>query len=253
MAYEKGIIAKLHRAIEHILALEDDVAILKSGGVTLTNANPFKGKTGGAVGDSITADGSYVNPLASKLEMSINIHAAGGTGHVGGSMEGQINNMPTTYNLVIIAGGVNDFRLNMPLGSIDDCILTDGETDDGIANTTFYGAFYRTVRSAVKRFPNSKIIVVTPYNNPETTYGASYPKWNKANTQGKALFHYAQAMREVASMFGIPVADVNAESGINEATDKKYLHDGIHCNASGGDMMATVIYDKIMNTPYYHK
>lgn len=73
------------------------------------------------------------------------------------------------------------------------------------------------------------------------------------NTQGKTLFHYAQAMREVASMFGVPVADVNAESGINEATDKQYLHDGIHCTAAGGDLMAEVIYHKIMNTPYFRK
>ena len=171
----------------------------------------------------------------------------------GGGMENQVNAMPTTYDLIVIAGGVNDFRLNNPLGSIDDCILTSGETDDNIPNTSFYGAIYRTVRAAVKRFPNGKVIVVTPYNNPETTYGATYPKWNKANTQGKALFHYAQAMREVASMFGVPVADVNAESGINEATDKMYLVDGIHCNATGGDMMAEVIYHKIMNTPYYFK
>ena len=253
MAYEKGILRKLHRAIEHIKDIEGKLENLGGGGTT-TVESPFKNKTGGAVGDSITADGSYVNPLKTKLEMALlAIHAAGGTGHVGGGMENQVNAMPTTYDLIVIAGGVNDFRLNNPLGSIDDCILTSGETDDNIPNTSFYGAIYRTVRAAVKRFPNGKIIVVTPYNNPETTYGATYPKWNKANTQGKALFHYAQAMREVASMFGVPVADVNAESGINEATDKMYLVDGIHCNATGGDMMAEVIYHKIMNTPYYFK
>lgn len=250
MAYEKGIVKKLHRAIEHIKKIESELG--GSGGST-SAASPFVGKTGGAVGDSITADGSYVRPLQTKLGMtSLAIHAAGGTGHVGGNMESQVLAMPTSYSLIVIAGGVNDFRLSRPLGTIDDCILTGSETDDQITNASFYGAVYRTVRAAVNRFPNGKIIVVTPYNNPETTYGASYPKWNKANTQGKALFHYAQAMREVASMFGIPVADVNAESGINEATDKMYLHDGIHCNGTGGDIMAQVIADKIINTPYFH-
>lgn len=250
MSYEKGILQKLHRAVEHIKKIEEDLQGL--GGTQVSS--PFKGKTGGAVGDSITADGSYVNPLKTKLGMSqLNIHAAGGTGHVGGNMESQVSAMPGTYDLIVIAGGVNDFRLNNPLGSIDDCILTGSETDDQISNSTFYGAFYRTVRAAVKKIPNGKVIVVTPYNNPETTYGASYPKWNKANTQGKALIHYAKAMREVASMFGIPVADVNAESGINEATDKKYLQDGIHCNSTGGDLMAEVIYHKIVTTPYFAK
>lgn len=261
--YEKGVIKKLHRAVEHIEKLHADVTNLEatgggsSGGGSDSGGSseptsPFIGKTGGAVGDSITADGSYVNPLRNKLQMaSLGIHAAGGTGHVGGGMEAQVAAMPTSYSLIVIAGGVNDFRLNNPLGSIDDCFVDSSKTDDQISSSTFYGAIYRTVRTAVNRFPNGKVIVVTPYNNPETTYGAYYPKWNKKNTQGKTLFHYAQAMREVASLFGIPVADVNAESGINEATDKKYLVDGIHCNATGGDLMAEVIYHKICNTPYF--
>lgn len=253
--WEKGVIKKLHRAIDHIKKAESDIMELKSSsgsGGSKTNVSPFKGKTGGVIGDSITADGSYVNTLKTKLEMSaLNIHAAGGTGHVGGSMENQVASLQSDYSLVVIAGGVNDFRLNYPLGSIEDCFVDASKTDDQISNATFYGAVYRTIRATLKKLPNAKIIVVTPYNNPETTYGASYPKFNKKNTQGKTLFHYAQAMREVASMFGITVADVNAESGINEATDRRYLHDGIHCNATGGDLMAQVIADKICNTPYY--
>ena len=52
-------------------------------------------------------------------------------------------------------------------------------------------------------------------------------------------------------MFGISVADVNRESGINVVTDKTYLVDGIHLTAQGGEIVSDIIYNKIVNTPYF--
>jgi lysophospholipase L1-like esterase len=167
--------------------------------------------------------------------------------------------------LIVLAGGVNDFRGDKPLGALADCYTTPysanpRKTDSDITNATFYGAFYRAVYAALTKFPNAKLCVVTPYNNPESKYGnhlespaatPGWPKYNTPNAGGKVLHDYVMAMKQVASMFGIPAADVNAESGINFATDKRYLTDGIHCTAAGGQVMAKVIFSKIMGTEYF--
>lgn len=245
--YGYGLKLKLERAIEHIKELES-----KLGGGTASQDSPFKGKIVAAVGDSITADGSYTNPLKTLLGATSMINAAtGGAGHTGGGFENSVAGVNGTVNLWVVAGGVNDFRLSNTLGSISDCFVDSNKTDNDIGNNTFYAAFYRTLRKVAEKFPAAKCVVATPYNNPETTYGASYPKWNKKNAQGFTLYDYAKAMREVATLWGFPVADVNAESGINFYTDSKYLYDGIHANATGGYAMAQVIYSKIMQTPYF--
>lgn len=50
----------------------------------------------------------------------------------------------------------------------------------------------------------------------------------------------AEAVRGVANLWSIPVADQHAKSGINSATSSIYLSDNVHPNDEGGKKVANV-------------
>ena len=50
----------------------------------------------------------------------------------------------------------------------------------------------------------------------------------------------AEAVRGIANMWGIPVADQHAKSGINAVTSELYLADKVHPNDEGGKRVANV-------------
>ena len=50
----------------------------------------------------------------------------------------------------------------------------------------------------------------------------------------------AEAVRGIANMWGIPVADQHAKSGINAVTAELYLADNVHPNDEGGKRVANV-------------
>ena len=81
--------------------------------------------------------------------------------------------------------------------------------------------------------PLDQIIdVIIIYN----TYRAYKPfTYNYGN-----MDEIAEAVRGVANLWSIPVADQHAKSGINSATSSIYLSDNVHPNDEGGKKVANV-------------
>lgn len=113
-------------------------------------------------------------------------------------------------NVNIVLGGVNDFIKNVELGTIDD------EVD-----TTFYGGYKSLIRQLYKKYPNKKIVIMTPLH-----YNLEYTP----NSKGYILKDYVNAIREIAEMFGIYLIDLYAICDININTGGKYQIDGLHTN-----------------------
>lgn len=113
-------------------------------------------------------------------------------------------------NVNIVLGGVNDFIKNVELGTIDD------EVD-----TTFYGGYKSLIRQLYKKYPNKKIVIMTPLH-----YNLEYTP----NSKGYILKDYVNAIREIAEMFGIYLIDLYAICDININTRGKYQIDGLHTN-----------------------
>jgi len=113
-------------------------------------------------------------------------------------------------NVNIVLGGVNDFIKNVELGTIDD------EVD-----TTFYGGYKSLIRQLYKKYPNKKIVMMTPLH-----YSLEYTP----NTKGYILKDYVNAIREIAEMYGIYLIDLYAICNININTRGKYQIDGLHTN-----------------------
>lgn len=129
----------------------------------------------------------------------------------------------STYDLCIIAGGTNDFKLNVPIG-------TKGEIGDTTFDTnTFYGAYRDMVEHILKTKPTIRICLFTPLQRDNGGYNG----WTFVNAVGHKLIDYVNAIKEIGKMYGIPVCDMYSNSGFNKLTLNFYTIDGLHPNDVG--------------------
>ncbi|WP_165452495.1 SGNH/GDSL hydrolase family protein [Paenibacillus thalictri] len=184
----------------------------------------WAGKTWGTLGDSITAANGY-QPLVQDALGFSRVHnygvggcpmTAGGerdygaTTHVGRSIE-------NTLDCVTIFAGVNDFRLDKPLGAIgtlDPC--------------TFYGAYASLIEDILVKNPLCRLNLWTPLHRDKDGYDIHY-----VNAAGYRLCDYAEAVAALGRIYALPVLDLYAQSGLNKLTLSNFTTDGLHPNEAG--------------------
>lgn len=93
---------------------------------------------------------------------------------------------------VVVIGGANDKRLNVPIG-------TDSDTDI----TTFKGALNTLIGGLTEKYPRAKILFMT-----------NYQRWPKENGLGIHEVDYVDAMLEICAKWAIPCFDNYRKSGI---------------------------------------
>lgn len=126
------------------------------------------------------------------------------------------------YDLVIIAAGTNDFKLNVPLG-------INGQMGDVDFNTvTFYGAYRDLVEYILANDPAAKIVLFTPLQRDNSGYDINF-----TNPAGHKLIDYVNAIKEIGCMYGLPVCDMYNDSGITAENLSVYTMDGLHPNDIG--------------------
>lgn len=191
-----------------------------------------------AFGDSITAQAKWYEPLKSYLGAS-NIYNRGiGGTCIGGSganamwQDVRINALEKDIDCLLIMGGTNDSAQGVTIGEI---------SRDNLDTSTFVGAYnvllskvyckyyhlgtYEGITQTTEVKP-IKIMLATPIYCNDPTYGN--------------MDNIAEAVRGIANMWGIPVADQHAKSGINAVTAELYLADNVHPNNEGGKRVANV-------------
>lgn len=124
------------------------------------------------------------------------------------SMEYSVNEYP----IFTIAFGTNDFRYDAPIGTYED-------TD----STTFMGGYKKLISRIRELYPNSSIILCTPWKQ---------ENWNTENGVGKVLADYNLAIHEIASktrkcfvldMFNNPYINESANSRPGTYVDVVHL------------------------------
>ncbi len=128
----------------------------------------------------------------------------------------------TQYDLCTIACGTNDFKLNVPLGTLG--IIGDTTFDD----TTFYGAFRKAIEYILTNSPTIRLVLMTPLQRDNSGYDVNY-----TNSAGCKLIDYVNAVKAVGEMYGLPVCDMYANSGFTKKTLSTYTMDGLHPNDTG--------------------
>lgn len=209
---------------------------------TIANVSPksLVGKTVAFLGDSITAAnlyGLYTRQFAEISGATVTSYGSAGKCYADGEIAGQAASLTGTENVVVMMGGTNDFNQSKVIGDIYE------ESDGGIAipsSTTFCGGLHNAIQAVYAKCPTAQVVIITP---PQKSNG-----WTK-NSVGKYLYEYADAIKNVAKLYGIPVVDQFANCGINPvmpAMKSKYFNsDGTHPNHTYHMLLARWLYNAI--------
>lgn len=224
--------------------------------ITLTNGEWY-GKRYISHGDSITAqDGSaytqgahqgetargYQTVLRERLQLA----SCNNKGRSGWSMAvtdrgGIVNTIKavsdySVYDLCTIACGTNDFKLNVPMGTLGQIGDTNFDT------STFCGAYRTAIEYILTSSPTIRLVLMTPIQRDNAGYDVNY-----TNSAGHKLIDYVNAVKQIGQMYGLPVCDLYSNSGITALTLDTYTMDGLHPNDDGYERMGSVLADFLMS------
>lgn len=210
-------------------------------------ALPWEGKVCNCLGDSITygydpddPSGRLDNPWPSQLERLCGfskVNNYGISGDTVAKFEGK-NSMSKRYvdmeqaDVIIFKGGVNDFSLDVPLGTFDP-----NSTD----TTNYYGALNVIFKGLLVKYPTSSIMVMTQLD---------WINGDIPNANGNKLEEFREAVREVAKYYCIPVFELALEAGFTpkiEGQKTALIPDGLHPNQAGVNIMARKISKYVNN------
>lgn len=129
--------------------------------------------------------------------------------------------MDEDADLIVVFGGTNDFdHGDAQFGTFHDKDVY-----------TFYGALRTLIETLLVRYPQSRLVFLTPLHREHET-----------GVNGKPhLAQYVQAIREVCAYYAVPVCDLFATSGIQPAFPplrERYTSDGLHPNDVGHALIA---------------
>lgn len=234
---DSSIAAKYHVSNSDV-PYEKDGIIKDSCLPSMITTTWYKTKKITAYGDSITEGNKWQPYVSSKLGCTIVNCGVGGTTVANNSNgkddwmcgDNRINTIPTDSDMIILAGGANDWAQSIDVGVLGDGKLTD---------STFKSAYSLMIKKIVKKFPNTRIVALTLING--RTGSPDVNEDNQFNVNGFSLYDYSVAVKEVCMYYGIPCIDIHGESGINSFNHTTYIGDIVHPNDIGGKRIANAV------------
>lgn len=200
----------------------------------------LSGKTYFALGDSIvansgtkaapqTVDGQVIYGYTQALEDRYGVVCTnkGQSGHhivQDYSMLSGLNY--ANVALVTIGYGVNDGRLNVPLG-----------TRESTDTTTFAGALGSLLQKIYTDNKDCRVLVLTPTQRLVVNNWGSYTQ----NSNGNTLEDFAEMCKSVANYYGTPCVDLFHNSGLNSMNLATLTVEGVHPLNKGYNRMANAI------------
>ena len=128
-------------------------------------------------------------------------------------MTDRITSYTSQTDIIGVLGGVNDYYANLPLGDIDD-----------YDTSTIYGALHVSMSYLSENYSDSFIFYMTPYK-----CFFSNRLWSDINSQGYNLEDVANAIKEVADIYEIPILDLFQYGDFESIMYDKDC-DGVHPN-----------------------
>lgn len=187
--------------------------------------------------------------VAKKNNWNLTNIGIGGMGYLvqgsGTTMRGYTQARETdysSYDIVTIALGINDWKKNCQMGSMED-----DQTAETI--TAFIPAMRATLEAIMTSNPSCKIIVITPlnangyehnYGTVETNWGMGYPM-----SSSGTLKEFRDVMIEICEMYGIQYLDMSSQSCINSIALPTMLPDGVHPAIETHKLLAMELAKKI--------
>ena len=145
----------------------------------------------------------------------------------------RVGDMIPDADVVVVFGGTNDFgHGDAPLGAMSD------RTED-----TFYGACHVLMEKLIRRYPDGKLVVMTPLRRYRP--GEDDGLFNSIGIrQVGTLETYVGILRQVAGYYGAVVVDLFTICPIQPKLPEhqaRYMPDGLHPNDTGHALIAACL------------
>ncbi|NDV81982.1 SGNH/GDSL hydrolase family protein [Bacteroides sp. 51] len=242
--------------------------------------HPWFGKRIGYIGDSITDPKSYGDKIRkywSFLEEWLNT-----TSYVYGISGRQWNDVPRQAELlkqehaeevdaIIVFMGTNDFNASIPVGEWftekeEQVMAARGETKKLVtrkqrtpimSTETYKGRINMGISQLKKLFPDKQIVLLTPLHRSFAEFGEKnvQPDESYQNNCGEYIDAYIQAIKEAGNLWGIPVIDFNALTGLNPMVEEQLIYfndagfDRLHPSTEGQQRMARTLMYQLLTLP----
>ena len=141
---------------------------------------------------------------------------------------------------IVILMGTNDFNDGVPIGewfteTEEQVMAARGQTQkletrkkrtpimDG---STYKGRINIGINRLKQLFPDKQIVLLTPLHRSLANFGETnvQPDENYQNSCGEYVDAYVQAVKEAGNVWGVPVIDFNAVTGLNPMVEEQLIY-----------------------------
>ena len=241
--------------------------------------HPWKGKKVGYIGDSITDPNCLTNV---KRYWSFLQDWLGITPWVYGVNGREWNDVPrqaealkkehgNEVDAVVVLIGTNDFNAGVPIGSwytekeeqvatglgSAQRMETRKHRTPALTDDTFKGRINKGLGQLKALFPDKQIVLLTPLHRAFATFGDTnvQPDESYQNRCGEYFDAYVQAIKEAGNVWGVPVIDLNAASGLSPMMQEHIAYfcnpetDRLHPNTEGHKRIARTLMYQLLALP----
>ncbi len=256
------------------------VPLFLSGQQTGGDQHPWQGKRVAYIGDSITDPNSFgdkVTKYWSFLEEWLGI-----TPYVYGISGRQWNDVPrqaeqlyeehgTGVDAIMVFMGTNDFNAGVPVGEWysekDEQVMAARGKQKGLVTAkrrtlsmdgeTYRGRINIGISRLKQLYPDKQIVLLTPLHRAFASFGENniQPDESYQNGCGEYIDAYVGAVKEAANIWGVPVIDLNAASGLNPMVEEQLVYfynagnDRLHPNTAGHERIAKTLFYQLSALP----
>lgn len=243
--------------------------------------HPWQGKRVGYLGDSITDPRNNSKDIKKKYWgflqnwLGIEPYVYGISGRQWNDIPRQVEKLKAEHgdsvDAIIVFIGTNDFNAGVPIGRWFD------EKEDTVtaavhgtkqvyrrmrrtpvmSKDTFKGRINMGISRLKEVYPDKQIVLLTPLHRAYAAFSEKnvQPGESYQNICGAYFSEYVEAVKEAGNVWGVPVIDLNAVSGMNPMVTEQlpYFHradtDRLHPSTEGQERMARTLMYQLLTLP----
>lgn len=258
---------------------------MKSNGIAFEGGyirHPWHGKRVAYLGDSITDPRNNSKDIKQKYWgflqewLGIEPYVYGISGRQWSDIPRQAEQLKAEHgdsvDAIIVFIGTNDYNAGVPTGewfTESEDTVTAGKRDNlkvyrrkrrlpVMSKDTYKGRINIAINRLKELYPDKQIVLLTPLHRAYAAFKTNIqPDESWQNSCGEYFSAYVEAVREAGSLWGVPVIDLNAVSGMNPMVEAQvpYFHrsdtDRLHPSTSGQERMARTLVYQLLTLPVW--
>lgn len=248
--------------------------------MNIASVHPWQGKRVGYIGDSITDPrngGGKIRKYWQFLQewLGITPYVYGVSGRQWNDVERQATLLKQEHgdevDAILVFMGTNDFNHGVPIGewfaeTTEQVYAAQGKPkqletrrkrEPVMDDATFRGRINKGMASLKRLFPDKHIVLLTPLHRSSAQFSDKnvQPAECYQNWCGEYIDAYIQTVKEAGNLWGVPVIDLNAVSGLNPMVKEQAVYftdpvkDLLHPSTKGQERMAHTLVYQLMALP----